>query len=182
VILDGQFELDNGIRVVGANGVAIENMTAVNYTRNGFFWTGGDGYRGVVPHGIRTGDYGVYAFDIANGIIEHVYASAVPDAGVYIGQCYPCNAIVSQRGQRAQRARLLRHQLRRQPLHRRVDLPEQPGGHRAQQRQLRAVLPQRETTIVGNLVHSNNNPTPPAIDGAILAMGNGILPRAASAT
>ncbi|HLT70447.1 MAG TPA: hypothetical protein VKZ72_09800, partial [Acidimicrobiales bacterium] len=46
VILDGGFELDNGIRVTGADGVAIENMTARNYTRNGFFWTGVEGYRG----------------------------------------------------------------------------------------------------------------------------------------
>ncbi len=35
--------------------------------------------------------------------------------------------------------------------------------------------PQRETTIVGNLVYSNNQPDTPAIDVAILAMGNGIL-------
>ena len=46
VILDGEFELENGIRVLGAGGVAIENMTARNYTVNGFFWTGVDGYRG----------------------------------------------------------------------------------------------------------------------------------------
>src|SRR5690606_29741343 len=46
VILDGQFELDNGIRVLGAPGVAVENMTAMNYAFNGFFWTGVDGYRG----------------------------------------------------------------------------------------------------------------------------------------
>ena len=35
--------------------------------------------------------------------------------------------------------------------------------------------PQRETTIVGNLIYSNNQPDTPAIDDAILAMGNGIL-------
>src|SRR6476620_2075676 len=46
VILDGQLQLDNGIRVLAAGGVAIENMTAMNYTANGFFWTGVDGYRG----------------------------------------------------------------------------------------------------------------------------------------
>mgnify|MGYP003844477219 CR=1 FL=1 len=46
VVLDGNFELDNGIRVVGANGVALENMTAMNYTKNGFFWTGVTGFRG----------------------------------------------------------------------------------------------------------------------------------------
>ncbi len=35
--------------------------------------------------------------------------------------------------------------------------------------------PERQTTIVGNIVHSNNQPDTPAIDVAILAMGNGIL-------
>jgi pectin methylesterase-like acyl-CoA thioesterase len=39
VILDGEFELDNGIFVVEADGVAVENMTARNYTSNGFYWT-----------------------------------------------------------------------------------------------------------------------------------------------
>ena len=33
VILDGNFELENGIRVIGADGVAVENMTAMNYTK-----------------------------------------------------------------------------------------------------------------------------------------------------
>ena len=63
VVLDGQLELDNGIRVLGAKGVAIENMTATNYTRNGYFWTQADGYRGSYLTAYRTGDYGVYAFD-----------------------------------------------------------------------------------------------------------------------
>jgi hypothetical protein len=35
--------------------------------------------------------------------------------------------------------------------------------------------PQRETTIVGNIVYENQNPDTPAIDVALLAMGNGIL-------
>ena len=40
VILDGEFELENGIRVLDTDGVVVENMTARNYTCNGFFWTG----------------------------------------------------------------------------------------------------------------------------------------------
>ena len=35
--------------------------------------------------------------------------------------------------------------------------------------------PERETTIIGNRVFSNNQPDTPAIDVAILAMGNGIV-------
>ena len=43
VVLDGDFELANGIRVLGADGVAVENLTVQNYTANGVFWTGVDG-------------------------------------------------------------------------------------------------------------------------------------------
>ena len=37
VVLDGSFELENGVRILGAKGVAVENMTARDYTSNGFF-------------------------------------------------------------------------------------------------------------------------------------------------
>ncbi|MCB9390337.1 MAG: hypothetical protein H6512_12490 [Acidimicrobiia bacterium] len=94
VILDGGFELENGVRVLGANGVVVENLTAQNYTGNGVFWTGVDGYRGSYLTTIKNGDYGVYAFGSVNGIIEQIYASGSPDAGVYVGQCFPCNAHV----------------------------------------------------------------------------------------
>jgi hypothetical protein len=93
VILDGGFELENGIRVL-ADGVAVENMTARNYTTNGFFWTGVTGYRGSYLTAFRNGDYGVYAFDATQGQLEHIYASGSPDAGLYIGQCYPCDAVI----------------------------------------------------------------------------------------
>ena len=89
VILDGGYKLDNGIKVLGANGVAVENMTARRYTSNGFFWTGVDGYRGSYLTSTRTGDYAIYAFDSVNGIFDHSYGSGAPDAGFYIGQCYP---------------------------------------------------------------------------------------------
>ncbi len=45
-ILDGQFKRENGVFVVGADGVAVENLTARNFTENGFFWNGVLGYRG----------------------------------------------------------------------------------------------------------------------------------------
>ena len=77
VILDGGFELENGIRVL-ADGVAVENMTARNYTTNGFFWTGVTGYRGSYLTAFRNGDYGVYAFDATKGQLEHIYASGQP--------------------------------------------------------------------------------------------------------
>ena len=175
VILDGGFELDNGIRVTGADGVAIENMTARNYTRNGFFWTGVEGYRGSYLTTYRTGDYGIYAFDSTKGLIEHSYASGSPDAGIYIGQCYPCDAVIDDvvseynglgySGTNSGGNLLIVNSTFR---YNRAGIVPNSGSYEL-------CYPERETTIVGNVVHSNNQPDTPAIDVALLAMGNGIL-------
>jgi hypothetical protein len=175
VILDGGFELDNGIRVVGADGVAIENMTARNYTNNGFFWTGVEGYRGSYLTTYRTGDYGIYAFDSVKGLIEHTYTSGSPDAGVYIGQCYPCDAVIDDvvseynglgySGTNAGGNLLIVNSTFR---FNRAGIVPNSGSYEL-------CYPERDTTIVGNLVYSNNQPDTPAIDIALDAMGNGIL-------
>jgi hypothetical protein len=94
VVLDGQLELDNGIRVLGASGVAVENLTAQNYTANGVFFTGATGYRASFITTYRTGDYGIYAFDSVTGQIDNSHTVGSKDAGVYIGQCFPCDAVI----------------------------------------------------------------------------------------
>lgn len=94
-ILDGEFKRDNGVFVVGANGVAVENLTARNYTENGFFWNGVLGYRGSYLTAYRNGDYGIYAYDAQYGQFDHSYASGSPDSGFYIGQCNPCHAVIT---------------------------------------------------------------------------------------
>lgn len=94
VVLDGKFELGTGI-MVGANGVVIENMTARNYTLNGFFWTGVRGFRGSYLTAYRNGDYGIYAFGSTDGLFEHSYASGSPDSAFYVGQCAPCRVVVN---------------------------------------------------------------------------------------
>jgi len=176
VVLDGGFEKDNGIRVVGADGVAIENMTARNYTNNGFFWTGVDGYRGSYLTTYRIGDYGVYAFDSTSGLIEQSYTSGSPDAGVYIGQCYPCDAVIDgvvseynglgYSGTNSGGDLLIVNSTFR---YNRAGIVPNSGSYEL-------CYPERDTTIVGNTVYSNNQPDTPAIDVALLAMGNGILP------
>jgi hypothetical protein len=93
-ILDGEFRRDNGVKVVGADGVAVENLTTRNYTYNGVYWTGVLGYRASYVTAYRNGDYGIYAFDSQWGTIEHSYASGSPDSGFYIGQCDPCHAVI----------------------------------------------------------------------------------------
>jgi hypothetical protein len=176
VVLDGEFELDNGIRVLGASGVAVENLTTQNYTTNGVFWTGVTGYRGSYLTAVRNGDYGIYAFDSTKGQIEHTYASGSPDAGFYIGQCYPCDAVIDDvisehnglgySGTNAGGNLLIVNSTFRSN---RAGIVPNSGAYEL-------CYPERETTIVGNLVHSNNQPDTPAIDVAVLAMGNGILP------
>ncbi|MFZ9426504.1 MAG: right-handed parallel beta-helix repeat-containing protein [Ilumatobacteraceae bacterium] len=175
VIMDGNFELDNGFRVVGASGVAIENMTAMNYTKNGFFWTGSNGYRGSYLTAWRNGDYGIYAFDSVGGLLENSYAAGSPDAGFYIGQCFPCDAVIRNvvaehnglgySGTNSGGNLVIVNSVFR---NNRAGIVPNSGSYEL-------CYPQRKTTIVGNLVYSNNQPDTPAIDVAILAMGNGIL-------
>jgi Right handed beta helix region len=176
VILDGGFTLDNGIRVVGADGVAIENMTARNYTKNGFFWTGVEGYRGSYLTTYRIGDYGLYAFDSTKGLLEHSYASGSPDAGFYIGQCYPCDAVIDDviseynglgySGTNSGGNLTIVNSTFR---FNRAGIVPNSGSYEL-------CYPGRSTNIVGNVVYSNQQADTPAIDVALLAMGNGILP------
>ena len=175
VVLDGELQLDNGVRILGAKGVVVENMTAMNYTRNGFFWTGVDGYRGSYLTTYRTGDYGVYVFDSMNGTIEHIYAAGSPDAGVYIGECFPCNSVLDDAvsehnglgysGTNSGGNLLIVNSVFR---FNRAGVVPNSGSYEL-------CYPERDTTIVGNVVYSNNQGDTPAIDVALLAMGNGIL-------
>lgn len=174
-ILDGEFTRENGIRVLGANGVAIENMSARNFTGNGFFWTGVTGYRGSYLSTSRTGNYGIYAFDSTKGQFDHDYASGSPDAGFYIGACYPCDAVLDQvisehnglgySGTNSGGNLTIVNSTFR---FNRAGIVPNTGSYEA-------CYPEREDTIVGNLVYSNNQGDTPAIDVALLAMGNGIL-------
>lgn len=175
VILDGNFELENGIRVIGADGVAVENMTAMNYTKNGFFWTSDiTGYRASYLTAIRNGDYGLYAFGARDGLIEHSYASGSPDAGFYIGQCYPCTSVITDviseyngLGYSGTNSGGDLYIINSTWRHNRAGIVPNSGSYEG-------CAPERETTIVGNLVYSNSNPETAAIDAALLAMGNGI--------
>lgn len=94
VVLDGEYTRENAFVVV-ADGVALENMTAIGYTVNDFFWNGVTGYRGSYLTAIDGWVYGIYAFDSVDGLFEHSYASGSWDAGFYIGQCDPCNAMIT---------------------------------------------------------------------------------------
>ncbi len=175
VILDGEFELDNGIFVVEADGVAVENMTARNYTSNGFYWTGVEGYRGSYLTAYRNGDYGIYAFDSVKGQFDNSLGSGSPDAGFYIGECYPCTAVIDNvvseyngLGYSGTNSGGDLYIVNSTFRHNRAGIVPNSGSYEL-------CYPGRENTIVGNLVHDNNEDENPAIDVALLAHGNGIL-------
>ena len=95
VIIDGEFERTNGIQALFTDGVVVENLTTQNHRVNGVFWTGVRGFRASYVTAINNGDYGIYAFDSSDGLFEHSYSSGSPDASYYIGQCNPCEAVIT---------------------------------------------------------------------------------------
>jgi hypothetical protein len=109
------------------------------------------------------------------GQLDHIYAAGSPDAGVYIGQCFPCDAVIDQivsehnglgySGTNSGGNLLIINSTFR---NNRAGIVPNSGSYEL-------CYPERQTTIVGNIVHSNNQPDTPAIDVALLAMGNGIL-------
>jgi hypothetical protein len=126
VILDGQNEVvpggRNGLEVIKADDVWVENMTSRNFEReclnendancenesagNEFWWTGGDGSGKVGARGWwgryltayatgADGGYGIFAQNETIGAWEHIYASGFNDSGIYIGACQECKALVN---------------------------------------------------------------------------------------
>jgi hypothetical protein len=115
VVLDGEDRLSNGVTVT-ADGVAVENLTAMRYQQNGVLFDGATepdgsrdpavtygsaddalvGYRASWVTAHNNGLYGVYAFASRGGLIEHVYVSGHPDSGIYVGQCKPCDVVVRE--------------------------------------------------------------------------------------
>jgi plastocyanin len=174
VILDGQFELSNGIHAV-ADSIAVENMTARNYQANGFYWTGVTGYRGSYLTAHNNGDYGIYAFDSIDGRFDHDYAEGNRDSGFYIGQCHPCNAVVEEvtsvanglgwSGTNAGGDLYLVNSVWRDNM----------GGVVPNSLDSELLPPQREIYIGGNLVLDNNNADAPTKGLAPLAWGEGIV-------
>lgn len=173
-IIDGEFIRPNGFNVL-ADGVAIENLTARHATLNGFFWTGVTGFRGRFLTAYNNGDYGIYAFDSRDGLIEDSYASGSPDAGFYIGQCHPCDVVIRRvlaehnavgySGTNAGGNLFIVNSVWR---HNR-------GGLVPNTLDTELYPPQRGTTIKDNLIYSNNSRTAPGRGLSPLAWGNGIV-------
>lgn len=184
VIIDGEFERENGIKVF-SDGVAIENLTVRNHTGNGVFFTGEysddtsknrilTGYRASYVTAYNNGLYGIYGFNAQGGQFDNSYGSGHPDSAFYIGQCNPCDTVltdlVAEKNMlgysgtnstgvtivnsvwRGNRAGIVPNSLHSEKL-----------------------APNRGTTIVGNLVVDNNADDAPNAESIAIAFGNGIV-------
>lgn len=114
VILDGYHHVGNGIEIYGANGVWVENLTVRNFDRrsrddfangNEVWWNGAVNPGHIGIHGwwgqyLTTydtgllGGYGLFTGSSVDGWFKHVYGSGFNDAGLYIGACRDCRALV----------------------------------------------------------------------------------------
>ena len=198
VILDGEHTLANGF-LVGADNVAIENLTVHSYTQNGIVFSGieaatkgkgpdpgvsygtGDavlsGYRVSYVTAYNNGLYGIYAFSSRSGIIEHSYVSGHPDSGIYIGQCKPCDAVIrdviaeyNAIGYYGTNASGGVYVINSVFRHNRLGIA--PNSQKAEN-----LAPQEETVVAGNLVSNNVDPNAPEIGegfaGGGIAIGGG---------
>jgi plastocyanin len=175
VIIDGEFRRENGIEILGADGVAVENLTVRNHLLNGVYWTGVTGYRASYVTAYNNGDYGLYAFDSVDGVFEYSYASGSPDSGFYIGQCFPCRAIINgviaennalgYSGTNAGGDLYIVSSVWRNNM----------AGIVPNSLDTELYPPQRAATIVGNLIVANNNREAPAKALQYPAFGNGVV-------
>lgn len=120
-VLNGRNVGQNGIVVLQANNVSVENLTTCNFTSgsgdtgNNIWWNGGagtgqiglTGYYGAYLTATDTffesnstaGTYGIFSSDAAGSATtawNNIYASNFNDSGMYVGACQQqCNITIS---------------------------------------------------------------------------------------
>ena len=174
-IIDGEFQRANGIQVIEADGVVIQNMTARNELLNGFYWSDVHGFWGSYLTAYDNGDYGIFAYASDYGQFDHSYASGSPDSGFYIGQCDPCHSVITDVVATNNAAGF-------SGTNASVDLSivnsEWYGnlaGIVPNTLDSELLAPQHDALIAGNYVHDNGNPDAPTLALTYPAFGTGIL-------
>jgi hypothetical protein len=174
-IIDGGFVRANGIQVIEADGVTIQNMTARNHLLNGFYWSGVHGYWGSYLTAYNNGDYGLFAYASDYGQFDHSLASGSPDSGFYIGQCYPCHAlitdVIAERNAAGFSGTNAGGDLAIVNSEWRLNM----SGIVPNTLDSELLPPQRDVLIAGNYVHDNNNLDAPTLALTYPSFGTGIL-------
>ena len=183
VVLDGgRGRRREGI-AVHASGVAIENLTVRGYGSDGIAFTPPtnakdplDGWRVTYVTVADNALHGVEALGARGGLVEHVVASGHGGAGVRVGRCQPCDALVidsvAERGQVGLEAVDAGGNI--------VVARSQFRDNRVGVRLLTAgdeeAFHQQDTAVVGNVIADNDNPR---AAGGGDAFGIGVLVRGA---
>jgi hypothetical protein len=174
-VLDGTAqEKRSSAFTVLADNVVIENLTAHHYSGNGFWWYEVTGYRGSYLTAYDNGDYGIYAFGSTVGEFDHSYASGSPDSGFYIGQCFPCDALITDihsewnglgySGTNAGGNLIIQNS----------EWDMNGAGIVPNSLDSEEKPPQRGATLVGNYVHDNGNDAAPSNHSTHPGQGAGI--------
>ncbi len=182
-----------------ADGVRVQNLTVVNHTFNGVLVTGMhdengplarnlDGYEPLDPEKFPplrrfevthvtasdNGLYGIYAFNARNGVIRDSYASGSADAGIYVGQCEECDILVQ--GNVAENNAIGYENANASDSV--VIAGNRFAGNRVGLTLLswyqEAFLPQRQATVVGNLIADNSAAASPAHANGAFGIGIGL--------
>jgi hypothetical protein len=114
VVVDGQHQVGDGIMVSKTDNLTIENLTVHDFDResrdgdhgNQIWWNGGDGSGQIGLNGWTgsyltaystdlLGGYGIFVSNSVSGSLDQVYASGFNDAGLYVGACRDCQAVIS---------------------------------------------------------------------------------------
>jgi hypothetical protein len=92
-IIDGESSRANGIQVVEADGVAIENLTSRDNLSNGVSWSGVHGFWGRYLTTYENGDHGIFVTASDHGQVDHSFASG-SGAGFSVDGCDPCASVI----------------------------------------------------------------------------------------
>src|SRR5262249_52924249 len=94
VVFDGGDRGSNAISIA-ADGVTVENLTVHSFPGNGIVWNRVTGWAADDVTVWNVGGYGIYAIASSGGRVLRSLVSGAGDAAFYVGECHPCNAVLS---------------------------------------------------------------------------------------
>lgn len=92
-VLDGLTTHEIGFEVT-ADRVVVENLTVHGYKEHGVRFFEQTGYWARYVTAYNNGLYGIFAFGSRCGQFDHSFTSGNADSGFYIGECFPCDAVI----------------------------------------------------------------------------------------
>ena len=94
VAFDGKGAGLNAIEI-DADRVTLENLSAHDFDGNGFYWEKVAGFTGRYLTVWNVNLYGIYATESHGGRFEKSFVSGAADAAFYVGECRPCDTVVT---------------------------------------------------------------------------------------